>query len=87
MERYDIIEPNLYGTDEVECSGTSGQRERVMGGAGRKGPQYQHVHDDRDNTTIIVTISADGTAPNPTVIFRGKAFHANWQQDNPANAS
>jgi hypothetical protein len=62
--KYEIKAHNLYGSDEIGVAGTSGQRERVMGSR-KKGLHYQQVGGDRDNTTVIVTICADGSALPP----------------------
>ena len=66
--------------------GISGKQERVMGKR-KPGPHYQQEGGSRKNTTVIVTICADGTAPPPAVIFKGKAYQASWKDNNPANAS
>jgi hypothetical protein len=86
IERYEIVKETTYGSDEIGCSGSTGQRERVMG-AKRSGPQYQQIGGDRENITVIVTICADGTSIAPTVIFKGKGFQIHWKQENPADAS
>lgn len=85
MEKYNIVEELTYGTDEIGVTGTSGQHERVMGGA-HQGPHYQQIGGSRENTTVIVTICADGTGTAPAVIFKGKAYQIKWRQQNPANA-
>lgn len=82
-----IVEENTYATDEIGVTETSGTRERVIGGR-RKGPQYQQTGGNRENTTVIVTVCADGSATSPAVIFKGKGYCTNWGADeNPANAS
>lgn len=85
VTKYDISEELTWGTDEIGVTGTSGQSERVMGGR-RKGPHYQQIGGSRENTTVIVTICADGTSTAPAIIFKGQAFQAKWRQDNPADA-
>jgi hypothetical protein len=86
IEKYEIVKEMTYGTDEIGCSGSTGQRERVMG-AKRAGPQYQQIGGDCENNTVIVTICADGTSIVPTVIFKGKGFQIYWKQENLADAS
>ncbi len=86
IEKNDIEEENSYTTDRIGIIDTSGTRERVMG-ARCKGPQYQQLGSTRENTTIIVTICADGTTTSPAVIFKGSGYCTNWSADkNPAEA-
>ncbi|KAJ3991507.1 hypothetical protein F5050DRAFT_1867635, partial [Lentinula boryana] len=63
--------------DEIGITGGSGTRERVIGGW-RKGPVYQQTGGGRENTTVIVTICADGTSISPAVIFKGKGYCTSW---------
>jgi hypothetical protein len=75
-----------WGSDEAGVNPSIGQRERVMG-AKRKGQMYQQIGGGRENTTVIETICADGTALPPAVIFKGRFYQTSWLQANPANAS
>lgn len=84
--QYKIVEETTYGTDEVGCNPSEGQKEWVMGGH-KPGPQYQQRDGIRENVTVIVTICADGTSTPPAVIFKGKGYQVQWKQNNPANAS
>ena len=61
-------------------------RQKVIG---RRGTKTQHKQGgaDRENVTAIVTICADGTVLNPTVIFKGKNIMAKWGDNNVASAS
>lgn len=86
IKKYEIVKEMTYGTDEIGCSGSTGQRERVMG-TKCAGPQYQQIGGDHENITVIVTICADGTSIAPTLIFKGKGFQIHWKQENPADAS
>jgi hypothetical protein len=86
VTEYNITEDCTYGTDEIGCTPSEGQKERVMGGR-KTGPQYQQQGGDRENTTVIVTVCADGTSTPPAVIFKGKGYQVKWKQDNPANAA
>jgi hypothetical protein len=61
--------------------------EHVINLQKKKGPQYQQQAGTRENTTVIVTICADGTSIPPTVIFKGAAYQVSWGDDNPLNAS
>jgi hypothetical protein len=84
---YEPIRPeNIYGTDESGFMASSATRERVIGGVGKR-TQHQQADGGRENTTVIVTICADGTCLKPAVIFKGKAFNVKWDQENPTNAS
>ena len=38
--KYSIMEDCMYGTDEIGCTPSEGQKERVMGGH-KAGPQHQ----------------------------------------------
>ena len=53
------------------------------------GTKMQHKQGgaDCENVTAIVTICADGTVLNPTVIFKGKNIMAKWGENNVASAS
>ncbi|KZP14784.1 DDE-domain-containing protein, partial [Athelia psychrophila] len=53
------------------ATGTS--QERVIGGANKK-VQHQTRGGTRENTTVIVTIGADGSSLPPAVIFKGQAY-------------
>ena len=56
----------------------------------RKGKKVQHQirEVDRENTTVICTICADGTSIPPLVIFKGTAFRVKWlEQNNPLEAT
>ncbi|CAK5278846.1 unnamed protein product [Mycena citricolor] len=81
-----ILAENIYGTDESGFFAAGNTKKRVIGKAGTK---TQHVQSDggRENTTVIATICADGTALKPTVIFKGHAYQLSWLQDNPTEAN
>jgi hypothetical protein len=51
------------------------------------GKKTHHQQDDggRENTTVILTICADGTKLQPSVIFKGQAYNIKWDQENPTN--
>ena len=82
-----MIPENIHGTDKVGTNTANGEREWVIGGRKHAGPQYQQRGGNRENITIIVTISGDGSSIPPAVIYKGLAFQVQWKQDNPANAS
>lgn len=86
VAKYDITAPQMYAVDKTGVTGQTGQKERVMG-AQKKGLHYQQVGSSRENTTVLVTICADGSALPPAIIFKGKAYQTNWNKNNPAKAS
>jgi len=55
--------------------------------AQKKGLHYQQVVGSQENTTVLVTICADGSALPPAVIFKEKAYQTDWNKNNPAKAS
>lgn len=86
-EQYKFKEKAIFGSDEVGVLARGSERERVITSRKQKGPQYQQRAGTRENTTVIVTICADGTSIPPTVIFKGAAYQVSWGEDNPLNAS
>ncbi|KAH7917887.1 DDE-domain-containing protein, partial [Leucogyrophana mollusca] len=76
LEKYDIAEDCIYAADEIGISPQSGEDERVIGSR-KPGPQYQQRTGSKENTTVIVTICADGTSSAPAVIFKGNAYQVN----------
>jgi hypothetical protein len=85
-EKVPILEENTHGVDESGFWGAGGVRERVMGAAG-KNVQHQQEDGSCENTTVIVTICANGTSFPPAVIFKGQAYQVKWDQNNPTKAS
>ncbi|KAF5344297.1 hypothetical protein D9758_012308 [Tetrapyrgos nigripes] len=75
----------VYGADESGFNEDDGAKIRVIGARSKK-MQHKQGGGGRENTTVIVTICADGTTIRPTVIFKGKHFQINWYQDNPTKA-
>ena len=86
--RYGIIQAvQILATDETGVSGQTGRKESVIE-ARKKGLHYQHAGGSRENTTVLVTIRANGTSIVPCVVFKGKAHNLAWAQFlNPAHAS
>ncbi|KAF8834320.1 hypothetical protein BDN67DRAFT_915183, partial [Paxillus ammoniavirescens] len=62
------------------------QRQRGIGAA-KRNIQHQQRDGNRETTTVMVTICADGQSIAPTVIYKGKVFSTNWHQDNDLCAS
>ncbi|KIY53749.1 DDE-domain-containing protein, partial [Fistulina hepatica ATCC 64428] len=53
---------------------------------GRRGQNTQHRQGsaNRENTTVLVTICADGSTVTPVAVFKAKNFQSSWNDDNPA---
>jgi len=81
----EVLPENTYGSDESGFFPEGGVRVRIIGGKGKK-TQHQQSDGGRENTTVIVTICADGTALKPAVIFKGQAYQVKWDQENPTDA-
>lgn len=82
-----VCPKTTFGSDEVGVPQRSEERERVVTSRDHTGPQYQQRAGTRENTTVIVTICADGTTLPPAVIFKGQAYQVSWGDENPLNAS
>ena len=81
-ERTPILEENTYSVDKSGFWPACGTQEWVTGAAGKK-VQHQQKGRDQENTTVVVTICANGTSLPPAVIFNGQAFQMEWHQKNP----
>jgi hypothetical protein len=81
-----VKEHNIYGMDE---SGFPPANQGVQRVVGRRGTKVQHKTGsaNRENVTVLVTICADGTALQPTIIFKGKRLLKKWGDNNVSNAS
>jgi hypothetical protein len=82
----DIKAHNVYGMDESGFPPSNQGWEKVIGHRSAKS-QSKQGSADRENVTAIVTICADGTVLNPTVIFKGQNIMSKWGGNNVANAS
>lgn len=82
----DVDEDCIWAADETGIQTAAAVKERVIGSRG-KTTQHQRREGTRENITVIVTICADGTSIPPAVIFKGQAFLARWEQENPLGAS
>jgi len=87
VDTYKIRPATTFGVDEVGVQARGNERERVATKRKKKGPQYQQRSGTRENTTVLVTICADGTSTPPAVIFKGAAYQVSWANNNPLNAS
>ncbi|TFK58277.1 hypothetical protein BDN72DRAFT_782315, partial [Pluteus cervinus] len=88
VTHHNITRRVTFGTDELGVLNRGGERERVVTSRDQQGPQYQQKAGTRDNTTVIVTICADGNSTDtpPAVIFKGATYQVDWVDDNPLNA-
>jgi hypothetical protein len=86
MERHHFEPDCIYGGDESALLTGVAQSERVIGAKGKK-MQWQIREVNRQNTTLMSIICADGTSLPPVIIFKGKHYQVKWNQDNPLNAS
>ncbi|KAF8239637.1 hypothetical protein L208DRAFT_1201091, partial [Tricholoma matsutake] len=80
-----IKHKNTHAADESGFFPAGGTQERVIGAKGNTA-QHQQGDGGHENTTVIVTICADGTSLKPAMIFKGP-FQVKWDQDNPAEGS
>jgi len=87
FDKYKFKRTASFGSDEIGVMARGSEHERVIASRKKKGPQYQQRAGTRENTTVIVTIGADGTSIPPTVIFKGAAYQVSWGDNNPLNAS
>lgn len=87
IDKYQITPQTTFASDELGVPSRGEERERVITSADHKGPQYQQRTGTCENTTVIVTICADGTSLPPAVIFKGLAYQVSWGENNPLNAS
>lgn len=81
-----IKKENIYGMDESGFPSADQGRSRVIGARGTK-VQHKQGGTSRENTTALVTICADGTSLQPTIVFKGKGFKKAWFKDNVLEAS
>jgi hypothetical protein len=79
-----ILPENIYGMDESGFPAWTATKQCVIGSAGKK-TQHQQGDGGQENTTVILTICADGTKLQPSVIFKGQAYNVKWDQENPTN--
>jgi hypothetical protein len=80
------FEPELiYGMDETCGWGDTSERQKVLGGTGKKTQASQRAV-NRESTTLIVGVSASGQCLRPYCIFKGAKPKASWSEVNPLNA-
>ncbi|KIJ27019.1 hypothetical protein M422DRAFT_191509, partial [Sphaerobolus stellatus SS14] len=72
--------------DETGFPEEATQTQRVIG---RRGTKLQHKQGtaDKETVTALVTICADGSVLQPTIIFKGKNLWSSWGANNVTQAS
>jgi hypothetical protein len=80
-----VLPHNVYGMDESGFPPSDQGTQRVIGRRGTK-TQHKQGSAERENVTAIVTICADGTTLQPTIVFKGKNFMKKWGTNNVAHA-
>ncbi|THU97084.1 DDE-domain-containing protein, partial [Dendrothele bispora CBS 962.96] len=75
----------MWAFDEIGFNNLSGAPTAVIGRTGKK-RQYQQQGANREMTTVLVAICADGTTIPPAQIFKGKGYSVTWQRNDPVNA-
>ena len=82
----EIRPEDLYAMDKTGCPPSDQGTRRVVSRRGTK-TQHKQGSANRENVTSIVTICANGTALQLTVIFKGKKFQSRWNGNNVFNTS
>jgi hypothetical protein len=86
-QEYAFTASCVFGGDESGLMSGVAQKERAIGPRGRN-TQHQICIENRENTTVIVTICADGHALDPILVMKGQGFGVRWaDQENEINAS
>ncbi|KIK50670.1 hypothetical protein GYMLUDRAFT_78436 [Collybiopsis luxurians FD-317 M1] len=80
-----ILPENVYGADESGFMLSQSTKQHVIGSRSKK-MQHQQGDGGQENTTVIITICADGTTTRPTIIFKGHTYQVKWNQDNLTKA-
>ncbi len=85
IHKYNIQPENLYNMDEKGIQ--LGIGSRVAAFVDRDQKNVYSVEDgNRELVTIIETISADGFALKPSVIYQGARRDLEWGRNNPCGA-
>ena len=84
IEKYEIEAKNLYNMDEKGCQQGVGGKVHVL--VDRDQKYVQQIEDrNRELITAIECICADGSAIQPSVVFKGNRRNLEWGNDNPCN--
>ncbi len=84
-EEEDVPEWCRYGCDETGFWGNISASVRVIGCRSARAQLLQQSG-DRENTTVMATICADGSSLPPFVIFKGERLQRDWGMNNPGGA-
>ena len=76
---------DVYAMDETGCPPSDQGTEWVIGAWGTW-TQHKQGGADCENVTALVTICADGTKLQPTIIFKGQNFMTKWGDNNVSGA-
>ncbi|CAN0311148.1 unnamed protein product, partial [Ectocarpus sp. 4 AP-2014] len=71
----------ILNTDETSSTPQSTKSGKAIVATGTKVPGARRSN-SRENTTVVVTIGADGHTFHPPIIFKGQRMQAAWIQDN-----
>jgi hypothetical protein len=84
-ETYNVRACNVWAMDETGLEDNVKASDWVVG---RRGVKRQHVQQsaNRELTTVVGTICADGEYIPPMVIFKGEHFRTEWGANNPGHA-
>ncbi|XP_018020256.1 uncharacterized protein LOC108676651 [Hyalella azteca] len=69
----------IYNLDET-CFPTDPSKTKTIGTKGVKTVRVTHGS-NRENTTVLATACADGTALDPLIVFKGKRMQTTWVGD------
>jgi len=82
---FNIPPENMYNMDEKGLQ--LGVGKRIAAIIDRDQKQVYSLEDgDRELVTVVETVCADGTALNPSFIFKGARTNLEWGRNNPCNA-
>lgn len=81
------VEPGLIsGMDETGCPPEDACDVCVVGSRSSRGQVMKRAV-NRQNVTVFVCITADGTYTKPHIIFKGAAFSSGWRNNNVSGAT
>ncbi|KZV74373.1 DDE-domain-containing protein [Peniophora sp. CONT] len=76
----------IWGMDETNSQDVQTVKKKVVGRARMK-QVHKQGGGNKESTTVIAAIGANGTALPPTVIFKGKGIQRSWVKNNVSNAA
>ena len=81
-----VLPECVWSMDETQANPDGTPTQRVVGETSLR-RQHQQGQSNKHTMTVLVTIGADGSTINPTVVFKGKKVVASWKRDNISNLS